>query len=621
MVDVSLIVISAIVPFLLLGFNLIVMAVYIDPVAAGGHVVGKFMVLLGMLMAECTVLLLPLDIGNRAGVIGCGSWNPACGGLNLALVWQIAYGIIAGLVVVIMPFFIFYYENDDEGMEVAETTGCLAKCRTAAVQCKRNFCTAFCYTLVLLVIAAITFLLLQFYVGYSMIPYRLYTVSVAATTFAPVAGLAAFGAGGGACASAGVLCACGLSGGCSPSVQTLKISVTYVIYLAALMAFVGWFFFAMYVGIGFIALPMDMINAYIYRPKLLTVSEARNRRKALKLRSEELIKIGEEVAGRMIDAMDGARSKRERNRAGKVAKPELVRFKVLVDLLEKDLEEFQLGDPDNYRAHYNPLVPFAKLVGGVISIVLSLAWLLHIILYLLFNPPIFGFLNIYLGFFDAFFPFFGTLTIALLSMYLLLAAAKGAAKFGTRFFLISVHELEPGKTLLNSFMFNVQLVLICVLPVVQLSTDAFSGYAAYTDAEVIFGSQFKYMEGFRYFFQYNVFYFTIIGFFILGGESSRGCAGGEGERRRGAGARPPPAVAIRPPSQPPHARSSPPPPPSPAHPPPYPHSNLLLVLPVRPATLERGDAEDQDAKREGAARARQEHRAAGRVSRGRDAQG
>ena len=51
---------------------------------------------------------------------------------------------------------------------------------------------------------------------------------------------------------------------------------------------------------------------------------------------------------------------------------------------------------------------------------------------------------------DGFFPLFGTVTIAVMGLYLLLAASKGAAKFGTRFFLISVHPLEPHKTLLNS---------------------------------------------------------------------------------------------------------------------------------------------------------------------------
>jgi LMBR1 domain-containing protein 1 len=136
---------------------------------------------------------------------------------------------------------------------------------------------------------------------------------------------------------------------------------------------------------------------------------------------------------------------------------------------------------------------------------------------MLFNPPLHPFLNTYLGFFDAFFPLFGTLTIGILGLYLLLCASTGAAKFGTRFFLISVHPLEPHKTLLNSFMFNVQLVLLCVLPTVQFCTDAFSQYARNTDAGVIFGSQFKYIYGFRFFWQYNVFLFTILSFTLLSG--------------------------------------------------------------------------------------------------------
>jgi LMBR1 domain-containing protein 1 len=158
-----------------------------------------------------------------------------------------------------------------------------------------------------------------------------------------------------------------------------------------------------------------------------------------------------------------------------------------------------------------------KLIGGVLSIIMTLVWIIHIIIYMLFSPPIHPFLNDYLSFFDGFFPLFGTLTIGVMGLYLLLAASKGAAKFGTRFFFISVHSLEPHKTLLNSFMFNVQLVMLCVLPCVQFCTDAFNGYARHSEADAIFGTQMKYIYGFRYFWQYNVFLFTILAFFLLAG--------------------------------------------------------------------------------------------------------
>lgn len=434
----------------------------------------------------------------------------------MVLVWEIAYGIIAALVVVVFPFFIFYYENDDEGMEAKEKSegSCLTAMMLHLQGCKRNFCTALGYTTVIVVLGAIGFFVLQYYIAFTQIPYRAYQVNTGTSAFAPVD--AVFSTGGVIGNGNSTVSPCGLAS-CGTTLAVLQMDVSLIIFLAAVLSFVGWFLFSIYVGIGFIAMPMDLINAYIHRPKMLGYAEARTQRKVLMKRSEELIKIGEEMANRLIEAQDNARTKRDRKGAQKVHKTETNRFKLLVDLLEKDLEEFQLGDPKNYREHYNPLVPYMKLVAGFFSIVLTAVWLIHIIIFMLFNPPLHPFLNTYLGFFDAFFPLFGTLTIGILGLYLLLCASTGAAKFGTRFFLISVHPLEPHKTLLNSFMFNVQLVLLCVLPTVQFCTDAFSQYARNTDAGVIFGSQFKYIYGFRFFWQYNVFLFTILGFTLLSG--------------------------------------------------------------------------------------------------------
>ena len=52
-------------------------------------------------------------------------------------------------------------------------------------------------------------------------------------------------------------------------------------------------------------------------------------------------------------------------------------------------------------------------------------------------------------------------------------------------------------------------------PCVQFCTDAFSEYARLTDAQLIFSTQFRYLAFFRYFWQYNVFIFTILGMTLL----------------------------------------------------------------------------------------------------------
>jgi hypothetical protein len=190
-----------------------------------------------MLFAECTVLLLPLDVvrarlraaacagssllrparlpagrltsclpihpsppstlqGNRAGVVGCGFWNNNCGGLDIALVWQIVYCIIAGLIVVVFPFFIFYYENDDEGMSAEEESGgsCFARLCNFG-NCKRSLGVAFSYTLVTTAISALVVWLCYNYLKTTEIPYKLTSIGVDTVAFQPGACLAGRGRG------------------------------------------------------------------------------------------------------------------------------------------------------------------------------------------------------------------------------------------------------------------------------------------------------------------------------------------------------------------------------------------------------------------------------------------
>ena len=275
--------------------------------------------------------------------------------------------------------------------------------------------------------------------------------------------------------------------------------MTIIIYIAALMSFVGWFIFSIYVGIGFIALPINNINAFKFRPRPLAQSELIKQRKALRDRAAELLKMCQDMGSKFVSFNEEVHSKKERKKAGKVNATDMNRFRVLVDLLEADLEKFQMSDPQYYRKYYNPFVPYFRLVFGIISIILTICWLIQIILYMLLNPPVYGFLNNYFFWFDGWFPLFGTISIAIFALYLLLCTAAGNAKFGTRFFLIKVHPLEPGKTLLNGLIFNVALILLCTLPVVQFCTMAFASYARYTDASTIFGTQFMYLRFFRYF--------------------------------------------------------------------------------------------------------------------------
>jgi hypothetical protein len=135
---------------------------------------------------RCCLLLWARLQGNRAGVVGCGFWNNNCGGLDIALVWEIVYCIIAGLIVIVFPFFIFYYENDDEGMSAEEESGgsCIARCCNFG-NFKRSLGVAFCYTVATAALAALVVFLMYNYLKQTSIPYKLTSIGVGTVAFRP----------------------------------------------------------------------------------------------------------------------------------------------------------------------------------------------------------------------------------------------------------------------------------------------------------------------------------------------------------------------------------------------------------------------------------------------------
>ncbi|RYG51823.1 hypothetical protein EON66_10345, partial [archaeon] len=135
--------------------------------------------------------------GNRSGVIGCGFWNNDCGGLNLTVVWEIAFCIIFGLLVVVFPFFIFFYEADDEGLGlenkvrkdeegnvIPEPEGFLAKLLDFR-SCKRSLCSAIVYTLITIVISVVVLVVMYSFLAQAQIPYRATSVTVDSVAFLP----------------------------------------------------------------------------------------------------------------------------------------------------------------------------------------------------------------------------------------------------------------------------------------------------------------------------------------------------------------------------------------------------------------------------------------------------
>ena len=75
--------------------------------------------------------------------------------------------------------------------------------------------------------------------------------------------------------------------------------------------------------------------------------------------------------------------------------------------------------------------------------------------------------------------------------------------------------MKVGKTYMSSFMFNMALVLMCALPVVQFAQDAFADYAAFSQIRQMLGVQVQYLKFFTLFFANDVFIYAFFCISIL----------------------------------------------------------------------------------------------------------
>eukprot|EP00339_Tiarina_fusa_P001214 CAMPEP_0117025234 /NCGR_PEP_ID=MMETSP0472-20121206/18661_1 /TAXON_ID=693140 ORGANISM="Tiarina fusus, Strain LIS" /NCGR_SAMPLE_ID=MMETSP0472 /ASSEMBLY_ACC=CAM_ASM_000603 /LENGTH=558 /DNA_ID=CAMNT_0004731893 /DNA_START=29 /DNA_END=1705 /DNA_ORIENTATION=+ len=530
MVDVFLVV-SIVVAFaILFVIGLYLLVYYQHPDDHNEAYFPKAVVIGGIMIAGATCLLLPLDVANNEGYAGCEGYDTRfCGGLNMELFWNIFFWLIPIWTFVLIPFSTFYYEADD-GMIMAGTSVNPDGIRQSRVKQACGWLSA------VVVVVGILFVVTYFLFSDTEIPVQEYSgasLDVAAglgddqrgpifTTIPPVnettneplpftsSQLDDMNADDAAYTATLI----------DNGAATITLQVSISTFFAGLMAWIGWFLFALFGGIGMSALPLDLINTYKNRPRHMDAQEFAEAQMSLRERVNELVDIGELIkverdANPMMGKVGGignyfSTEKRQEARSERTA---LLEFKQAVFLLEKDVEDFQ-ACTSNYE-NYNPLTPYIAIVVGFISIIISAFWIIHIVVYIFPDEPWAPFLNNYFKWFDGWFPLFGVLSVAIFTLYLLFAAVKGCFKFGLRVACVQLHPMILGKTYMSSFMFNVGLILLCALPVVQFATAAFSDYARFSTIRQIFGVQIENLVFFGWWWTNNIFVYIFLGLSFL----------------------------------------------------------------------------------------------------------
>ena len=452
---------------LLLVVNVYTFANYASPDDANEFWFPKIVIVLSLQVSLMSVLLLPIDVANNAGDPYCDSsqtHGTFCGRIDVFLMWEVLFMIGALLLILFIPFSAFYYLADD-GTLLGE------KKRSKILPALFN-------TSVTVAIASAIILGLYFTSSNTSVPVASYESTfgdIAVTSYAPTSSSNPYQLILQKLTEPEVLAAITHS-----ITYTISYTVTFPIYVIAIIGWLGWWLFSFFAGVGLAALPFDMIYDFVKRIRPLSPDMIAEKERDIQTRTAELLDTSLTIRRARVEFEKTSPSTFQRRRRLIDDRVQVNRIAQFVFLLEQDTADLREAKAYNANAG-NPVTPFIKLAAGVLYTCVSIMWIIQIGLYMLPNPPLTPLLNKYFTLFDSWFPIFGVLSFALFALYLMMCTIKGAFRMGLSMFCIKIYPMKLNGTYTDAFLFNVSMIIICTIPVVQFCLYAFSSYAINTD--------------------------------------------------------------------------------------------------------------------------------------------
>ena len=283
------------------------------------------------------------------------------------------------------------------------------------------------------------------------------------------------------------------------------------------MSFISWLLFILFGGIGLAALPLDFFYDFCNRPKHLKGSEIKERKQILLENCEDLRLLCKDVKEMENKGYNKkvffSSDRREYNR-------KLNELKAGVLLVDKEFNFLDFANQINQKGSCALCFYYLLIPLGIICLIITGLWILQFFFSFIYTEngrPKIQFISYFLLYLEdhnvAFLSFF---FFSLFCLYLLFCTMKGNIKFGLRIFIFSaVHPMKKDETYMNSFLFNVSLILISSVSVTQFCANAFSDYVTFTDIDLIFGVQIKYLRFFVFFYKNFLFEYAFIIIFAL----------------------------------------------------------------------------------------------------------
>ena len=476
MIDIFMLVMVIVLSIIIIFINIYLLAYYCatDDNDFKCAIILKITVVLGMFIGLGQVCLLPLDISNTRG---------DGGEFRMDIIWQVTYLVITVFVFVIIPLEIAIYESDPDAT------------------CKEKLCSTFCFFFCEVIVVGLLFLITFFTFNTAHIPVES-TKCVANSTLTSSEEITELNEQK-------------YYSNCEAVQDSeLEFTVDFLVYAIALLSFISYLLFMLFGGVGLFSFPMDLIYSFSTRPIKIKPSKLEEMKKEIVVTAADLKDLGMQI--KKLEEQGHHKmhifSKDRRNYNSL-----LKQLKVGVSVVDDQFQIINLQEMANQTSALGYLL---QLIAGIFCLILTVLWILQIVFYILVkidDKPLFRFLNVPLvALADANVSFIAIIIFVVLTFYLLIITVKGNFKFGLRIMILgAIHPMKKDKTYMNSILFNVSLVMLTSVSVIQFSIRAFGEYTSLTDADIIFNTQIKYLTFYRFFFKYNIFEYGLLAIALI----------------------------------------------------------------------------------------------------------
>ena len=456
----------------LLVTNIYILVYFCHPDDKGSCIgwVLKIIVIIGLTLSWIQVLLLPLDVSNN---------RTFGGGLNMRIFWYIIYILTIVYILIISPISSSLYESD------------------YSWSIKEKICHSLCWFLIYFVFFLLITIVLYASIGKADIPITAITCDYSLLSENSFSELT-FSI-------------------CEEADDTIKIKVNFIIYAIAVLLFVSWILFALFGGIGLAAVPIDLFCSFRNRPRHMKSIEIERRKKKLMNNVEELRNLGKEV--KILESQGDHKrfkfSSKRRNYDNKLSQ-----FRAGYKLVDDEYKIVNAEKEARKQGNCVIVLYYLLIPLGILATIFTLLWIIQFILSYFYRkngrPGVSFLARMYIYLNDHDVAFLSFIIFSLMSLYLLFCVIKGNFKFGIRLLCCwQVFPMKKNGTYMNTFLFNVTLILLASVSITQFCSDCLEDYVAFTDINMIFNVQIRYLRFFRIFYKYHIFQYIMLAIFVI----------------------------------------------------------------------------------------------------------